>query len=359
MLDPATLYYNQAASSPHIQFVYELSTKRVVFINTAYEHVLHGHQEQVNEELPALLARLHPDDLALWNRYWRLWQAGRLHDEVDVRLVTPNGPDQWLSLLPHWHQDEEGHQWLSGVLRDITAEKRHHENSVKFNGKKNTVLDLLSHELAGAFGVLQQLTEYVRQEVGDVQQSQIPHMLEIMQQTSQKSVALIRNLLNQEFLESAGIPLQRERVDLREKVRECLEPLWQAPNPEDHRLVYECPTKPVYAEVDITKLLQVVTNLVNNAFKFTPSEGRITVRLSSEPGAVRLVVADDGIGIPSHLLPNVFERFTPARRTGLRGEPTTGLGLSLCKMIVELHHGTLTVVSTEGKGAAFTVELPA
>ena len=69
-------------------------------------------------------------------------------------------------------------------------------------------------------------------------------------------------------------------------------------------------------------------------------------------------MADEGIGIPTALQPVLFDRFTKVRRPGQRGEPTTGLGLSLCKTIVELHHGTLTVVSTEGQGSTFTIELP-
>ncbi|RYE03475.1 MAG: ATP-binding protein, partial [Rickettsiaceae bacterium] len=73
---------------------------------------------------------------------------------------------------------------------------------------------------------------------------------------------------------------------------------------------------------------------------------------------VRLQVQDSGIGIPAALLPVLFERFTPARRPGLRGEPTNGLGLLLCKTIVEWHQGTITVASTEGVGTTFTVEIP-
>lgn len=76
------------------------------------------------------------------------------------------------------------------------------------------------------------------------------------------------------------------------------------------------------------------------------------------PGCVHIKVQDSGIGIPADVLPRLFERFTPARRPGLRGERTTGLGLVLCKTIVEWHKGTISVASREGQGTAFTVEIP-
>ena len=92
--------------------------------------------------------------------------------------------------------------------------------------------------------------------------------------------------------------------------------------------------------------------------KFTRDEGHVTVTVTGLADRVRVEVADDGVGIPAAMLPHVFERFTRARRLGLRGEETIGLGLSLCKTIVEWHDGTLSVASTEGQGTVFTVELP-
>ena len=107
MLDPAEFFLDQADASPHIQFIYDLTAQRVVFVNEAYERVLGGHRDRVNDELPALLARLHPDDLAMWQRVWQLWAKGGLHDEAEVRLLVPNQPDQWFCLTPHWRRDAE------------------------------------------------------------------------------------------------------------------------------------------------------------------------------------------------------------------------------------------------------------
>lgn len=358
MLNPASFLFDQAEASPHVHFLYDLTANQVVYVNPAYERVLHGHRNHLQEELLPLLTRLHPDDRPVWDVYWPLWQAGRLHDEVELRLLGPADTTQWFCLTPHWQQDAAGHVLLGGMLRNVSLDRQHRANSDKFNTKKNTVLSLLAHDLAGAFALLQQLTAFVEEEMSPQANEQIPQMLHLMQRTSAHSVQLIHDLVDQEFLESAGIPLKRERVDLCEKVQQCLEPFQRAPGAEARQLAVQLPAEPVYAEVDTNKLLQVVSNLVANAFKFTPDTGQVAVRVAPGPESVRIQIVDEGIGIPAALQPVLFERFTPARRPGLRGEPTTGLGLSLCKTIVELHQGTLTVQSTEGQGTTFTVELP-
>jgi two-component system sensor histidine kinase VicK len=349
---------DQAQTGPHIQFAYDLTDQRVVFVSAAYEQVLQGKRDHVNEELPELLKRLHPDEIPVLNRLWRLWEKGALNEEVELRLLRPDQPDQWFCLSPHWHLNSTGHIMLGGVLRDISLDKQHHEVLVKFSSKKNTVLEILSHDLAGAFALLQQLGEFVHEEMSPQTNPRVPEMLNLMLTTSQHSVQLIHDLVNQEFLETSDIPLKREWVDLREKVEWCLKPFRRAPGNERLQLLCELPDEPVYAEVDTPKLLQVVSNLVGNALKFTPDNGRIVVSIIPCPDCVRIVIADEGIGIPEELQPHLFERFTPARRRGLRGEPTTGLGLSLCKTIVELHQGTLTVTSAEGQGSTFTIEIP-
>jgi two-component system sensor histidine kinase VicK len=359
MLEPASFFFDQAAASPHIYFIYDLAAGQVTYVNAAYEQMLQGQLDRVNEELPALLARLHPDDVPLLERYWQLWTKGRLHDEIEVRLVaTPDQPAQWLCVTPHWQQDASGQTSLGGSVRDITRGKLYQNTSDKFTSKKNTILEILSHDLAGSFVMVQQLTGYVRDALQDHPSTQVPEMLTMVLDTCQRSVKLINDLVNQEFLESTEIPLKRDRVDLRERIIMALEPAQYLKGSETLHLQVELPPGPVYAEVDINKYLQVVGNLMLNAYKFTPDGGHITIRLEELPGIVRLTVADDGIGIPLHLQPRLFERFTPARRQGLRGEPTTGLGLLLCKTIVELHGGTLRVVSAEGQGSTFTAEIP-
>jgi two-component system sensor histidine kinase VicK len=188
--------------------------------------------------------------------------------------------------------------------------------------------------------------------------SQVQKMLGVLETTSQASQRMIQDLIDIEFIASANTDLKRDRVEVGKVLREPLEQLQHGQAVLGHRFEYFLPEQPVYAQLDVNKFTQVLTNLVSNAFKFTPDGGRVAVEVVPGEGCVQVHVRDTGVGIPAELQPLLFERFTKARRAGLRGEPTTGLGLVLCKTIVEWHHGSLSFESTEGKGSTFTVEIP-
>lgn len=358
MSDFAAFFRKQAEASAHIHFVYDVPSRQVVFINAAYHEVLAGSPGQVNAQLPALLDRLHPDDRAFLAQCWKRWVRGQLHDELELRLRQAGHADQWFCLTPFYELGAAGQVLLGGKLRDISAAKDYQQNADTFNTRKNAVLEILSHDLSGTFNMIGQLTRYLREEVATPNQTRVPELLQVLEKASQDSVQLIRSLVSLEFLAAANTELHRTRVEIGYILRPPLAQLQAAHELLGQRFTYSLPEEPVYVELDVNKFTQVLTNLVSNALKFTPDGGRVVVVVEPSPGCVHIHVRDEGIGIPAAWLPHLFERFKPAQRPGLRGEPTTGLGLSLCKTIVDWHAGHLSVVSTEGKGSTFTVELP-
>lgn len=358
MLDFPAFFMGQAEASSHVHFVYDLAAGRVVFVNDAYQSVLRSTPALVNEKLPALLDQLHPDDRSYLSQYWVAWREGRATNEVEIRLQPPGEPQQWFCLTPSYQKAADGHVLLGGSLRNISVMKRYQENADLFNSRKNATLEILSHDLSGAFILIQQIAEFLREEVLPPAHSRIPDMLQVLEATSRDSVTMIRDLINLEFLTSANSDLKCDRVDVGEILRAPLEQLQRGQRVLGHQFEFTLPTEPIYANLDVNKFPQVLINLVSNAFKFTPDDGHVQVRIEPAPGCVRIHVIDDGIGIPLAMQPFLYERFTKARRPGLRGEKTTGLGLALCKTIVEWHHGTLSVVSAEGEGTTFTVEIP-
>ena len=100
-------------------------------------------------------------------------------------------------------------------------------------------------------------------------------------------------------------------------------------------------------------------NLISNAIKFSKESDKIEINLIKEGNKAIIEVKDNGVGIPKDMIPHLFDRFSKAGRPGIRGEQSTGLGLSIVKQIIERHNGKIEVSSTENKGSTFRITLPA
>ncbi|RPD44609.1 hypothetical protein DNI29_20985 [Hymenobacter sediminis] len=359
MLDLGAFLLEQAHTSPHIQFIYDLQHGQVVFINAAYEWVLGGQKEQVNNELPALLNRVHPDDRGYLAACWERWGQDQLHEEVSFRLQLPDKPEQWLQLTPSYYPDKTGPGWVGGVVRDVSVAKHYKAHADRFNARKNTILEILSVDLSDTLVLSQGLRWEAADEVNGYIQARLVEGLKQIESRTQEGTRLVREFVDEEIEASAAVVLNLERVELGERLRRTVQDYPRAEALAAHTLKLELPSYPIYVAIDVNKFLQVVTNLLSNALKFTPDGGHLTIQLVVLRGAVaHLTFSDNGIGIPEELQPYIFERFTRARRPGLRGEPTLGVGLSLCKMLVELHQGTLSMRSREGEGTTFLITLP-
>jgi two-component system sensor histidine kinase VicK len=355
---PATFFDSFLQAAPQVFFVYDVAAGHVSYISPAYEQMLQGHCERVNEELPALLARIHPDDQDHAADCWQRWLAGKLREPLELRLRTSDAHDQHLSITPHLLTGPTGLVQLGGMIEDITATKVMLWHADKYNTKKNTTLEILSHDLAGPFAQLEQMSDYFQQTVVPLQDQQLTGMIEHMRRLCRSSVDLIRDFVDHEFLDSANVELKRERVSLGEKLRLMMEQYQAADEHVGKLFVFVMRVVPLYVEIDQNKFMQVLNNLISNSIKFTPDGGTITVALEQRANEALVTVADTGIGIPEDMQPSLFEKFTPARRSGLRGERSTGLGMSIIKTIVELHQGHITFNSREGEGTTFFITLP-
>jgi CheY-like chemotaxis protein/anti-sigma regulatory factor (Ser/Thr protein kinase) len=147
-------------------------------------------------------------------------------------------------------------------------------------------------------------------------------------------------------------------VRLQTTLDSALETIRPAAADKQHRLDVICEGDPV-VRGDRTRLTQVLTNLLNNACKYTPAGGTITVRLDVAEGQARFRVSDTGVGIPADLLPRIFDLFTQDKRALDRSEGGLGLGLAIARQLVGMHHGLITVESAgRGCGSTFSVTLP-
>jgi two-component system sensor histidine kinase VicK len=183
--------------------------------------------------------------------------------------------------------------------------------------------------------------------------------LHLMERTCTASVNLIRDFVDNEFMESANLELKSERADLVAWLDTLLTEYQRSEQHLNLQFDFAATERPLYVNLDINKFEQVINNLISNAIKFTPDGGRISVAVARRGEQALVTIADTGVGIPAQWQPQLFDRFTKARRPGLRGEKTTGLGMSIIHTIITLHQGLITFESTEGQGTTFRIELPA
>jgi signal transduction histidine kinase len=186
-----------------------------------------------------------------------------------------------------------------------------------------------------------------------------PETLQIMLAQSERLGRLVDQLLDLSQLESGDVPLERGRVELAPLVAEVLSEIEVARPDRGVRLADAVPEDipPVFA--DRERVHQVLFNLLDNAVRFTPAGGRVTVSASRHDGSVDVAVADTGPGISAEDLSRVFERFYRVDRSRSRDDGGTGIGLAIARSVVEAHGGRIWVESEPGRGSTFTFELPA
>lgn len=356
MPDYLPLFRSFIAHRQEVHFAFDLAANRVLYVSEAYPHLTGKPVSQVQQDWRPLLAALHPDDWQYLRQQMAQAPLGELVQGVELRLAG-NDRTQWLRVSVQQGGAPGESSYLVGAVQDITRDKEAALNAQKFNTKKDATLEILSHDLAAPLALLQQLADQLTWEVPDASAS-ARELLRLMQRTCQQGIGLIRDFVDTEFLESSSVVLKRERADLAEWLRLVVHEYQHSAQLTQLHFHFEPLAQPLYANFDVNKLQQVVNNLISNAIKFTPDGGHITVQLEPRGALARLRVADTGIGIPAALQPALFDKFTKARRPGLRGEKTTGLGMSIMQTIVRLHQGSLWVESEEGKGTTVYVEIP-
>jgi two-component system sensor histidine kinase VicK len=167
---------------------------------------------------------------------------------------------------------------------------------------------------------------------------------------------IVSNLLDLSRLQQGRLRLDRQPVDLTEHLRRTVEAM-QLRLPH-HRLVLGLPDEALVAAVDIKRLDQVVRNLLENAVKYSPAGGAIAVRARALDDAVVIEVIDPGIGIPQQDLERIFESFFRVDNEHTRRIGGVGLGLAICREIVEAHGGRIWANSTYGAGSTFSFTVP-
>jgi two-component system CheB/CheR fusion protein len=240
--------------------------------------------------------------------------------------------------------------------RDVTERVRTVEALREADRRKDEFLATLAHEIRNPLAPIRNEIEIMRMARGNP--AVIEHSRAVMERQLAHLVHLVDDLMDVSRITRGKLELRRAELALEAVLQAALEtsrPLIEAAR---HNLTLNMPQTPVYVFGDLTRLAQIFSNLLNNAAKYTPTGGRITLSASAVNGEAVIEVRDTGVGITAEALPNIFEMFTQANRD--RGlAPGLGIGLALVHVLTEMHGGTVTAESEGlGAGSSFTVRLP-
>ena len=317
---------------------------KVVLLNSAMERFLSQHKgnligqpyEKVGERF-ALSPHIHA-----------VFETNeKVHEEVHSYYPQERIMDAHLA--PYYGQGWQ-QRGVIVVLHDITEIRR-------LEKMRSDFVANVSHELKTPVTSVRGFSETLMSgEVTDEETTK--QFLKIIYDESQRLDRLIRDLLNLSKIERQKMPLNLETLNMTALVHEVSVTLQGAVEEKRTRLVLPDPSKDVYLQGDEDRLRQIILNLVGNGINYTAEGGTVTVSLKENVEKVRLIIKDDGIGIPEESLPRIFERFYRVDRARSRHSGGTGLGLAIVKHLIESHHGEIEVESREGEGTTFTAILP-
>jgi signal transduction histidine kinase len=223
--------------------------------------------------------------------------------------------------------------------------------------QKDEFLAMLGHELRNPLAPIRTALELMRRSGADDIATQRAH--DVMDRQITHMVHLVNDLLDVARITSGRITLSVQTTDMRQVIADAVDSTRPLIDARRQYLEITVPPETLPVRGDVTRLVQVIVNLLDNAAKYTPEEGVIRLDASREGGLVVVSVVDTGVGIPPRLLPRIFDLFTQDERTLDRAQGGLGLGLSLVRRITELHGGTVEAHSAgRGHGSQFIVKLP-
>ena len=299
----------------------------------------------------------HPDDQAVAAETFLAANSRQEAFRLDYRLRKVDGSYAWAidSAAPRFGADGEFLGYVGSVL-DITERKRMEDALKEGDRRKDEFLAMLAHELRNPLAPIRNATEVLRV-AGEGDPSRV-WARDVIERQTQHITRMVDDLLDVSRITQRKIVLRRERVDaaaILERSVEASRPLIDA---RRQRLMVTL-TPAVTLDADQTRLVQVFANLLNNASKFTDEGGDISLVASVDHDELVVSVRDSGVGIAAELLPHVFDLFTQADRSLDRSQGGLGIGLTLVRLLVELHGGSVAAQSDGlGAGSVFTVRLP-
>ncbi len=298
-----------------------------------------------------------------YQRRFRGYEAGAvdfLHHPIEPDILKSKAG----VFFDLYRQRQEVAQQRDALAAMFVENKRLLEESRRYadalqeaDRRKDEFLATLAHELRNPLAPILSAVQLLG--MSDHIDSEIAEVHDVIERQVNHMVRLVDDLLEVSRITSGKIQLQRDLIELNDVIRTAIETSRPLLEGGKHRFTLNLGAESTKIEGDMVRLTQALSNLLNNAAKYTPEGGHITLTIERRDTWVLVKIKDTGLGIPPEMLNRVFEMFTQVNRHLKRSQGGLGIGLTLVKRLVELHSGYISVASEgEGRGSEFTLQLP-
>jgi len=334
-----------------------------------YRSTADGRILEANQAFAEILGYENIDELRKVNDIYvsrsdRIGRLEKLRESTvfaEFELRTKDGRGVWVRDYPKATVNSEGYvEYIDGVIvqtQGIEAVVRGITEHRRLEVIKDRFVSAVTHELRTPLVSIKGYAEFILAEDPKSTLANVRSFVEVVRRNANRLLQLTDDLLDIQRLESGKTQFKIQEVDFGNLVKQCVQEIQPLREQKAQRLCLEIPPGPIPVHVDPLRISQAILNLLNNAIKFTPDNGCVTIRVNEESDKLQVSICDTGIGIARNDLGRVFEPFAAIEKsTYFKG---TGLGLSLTKRLVEAHGGTISAYSPgRGQGSTFTFVLP-
>ena len=304
-------------------------------------YAIHGLvRGQFDGTLEGFFRLIHPDDQA---RVRTTILAAIDHRDVygcDFRIVRPDGTIRWVTNKGRAFVDGDNQPLrLIGTILDISYQKETELQLVDADRRKNEFLATLSHELRNPLAPIRNAVQILL--LSELEVPNLQWATDVIDRQVRQMTRLVDDLLEVSRITTGKLEVRKENVELAAVIREAVETSFPLIEQDGHQLTVNLPPQAVIVHVDMIRMAQVFSNLLNNAAKYTERGGHITISLEATEKHAVVSVKDSGTGIPAEMLPHIFEMFMQIDRNVHRSKGGLGIGLTLVKQLVEMHGGSI------------------
>jgi signal transduction histidine kinase/CheY-like chemotaxis protein len=277
--------------------------------------------------------------------------------ELEHRVLRRDGSIGWTfsRALPIFDDHGEIVEWF-GTATDVTERRELEQSLREADRQKDEFLAMLAHELRNPLAPIQNAGQLLTRLISDEQAQRV---VAIVGRQVTHLARLVDDLLDVSRITQQRIELRTDTLEISEIVRQAVETVEPVIRERRHDLQLRSGYRPLFVNGDFARLVQCVVNLLTNAAKYTEPGGRIQLSTREEDGTVVIEVTDNGAGIPTELLPRVFDLFVQSTRTLDRAQGGLGIGLSVVQRLIHMHGGRISAHSDgPAKGSTFSIHLP-